>query len=125
MKKVLEEGNVPSAVGPYSLAVRHGDLVLLSGQVAIDRKTNEPVYGPVAEQTRIALENIREILRANGLTMDNILKCDVYMTSLDDVEEMNTVYGTFFKDNPPARITVAVTALYKGLSIEIDAIAAL
>ncbi len=109
--------------GSYSQAVKYGQFIFLSGQTADDPITQRPVYGSVAEQTEIILQNIKSILEAAGSSLDRVLKCTVFLTSMDHKEEMDRVYRGFFSERPPARITVAVKGLDAGLHVEIDAIA--
>lgn len=110
--------------GSYSQAVKHNNLVFVSGQTADDPKTGRPVKGAVAEQTQLILTNIRHILEAAGSGMDRVIKCSVFLTSMEDKEEMDRVYRSFFPAPRPARVTVAVVGLDAGLNVEIDVIAA-
>lgn len=123
MKTIIETPNAPEAVGPYSQAVRYKDMLYLSGQLCINPETGEYDRESVAAQTRRCMENIRAILGAVGATMENILKCTVFLSSMDHFREMNQVYGEYFKDPPPARITVASAGIYDGLDVEIDVVA--
>ena len=96
----------------------------MSGQISIDLSTGLVKKGSVAEQTQIILENIKTILEEAGTNLNNVLKCNVYISSMKHFEEMNNVYKEYFKAYPPARITVAVKELYEDLDIEVDVIAA-
>ncbi|MDR1109418.1 MAG: RidA family protein [Deltaproteobacteria bacterium] len=110
--------------GPYSQAVRHGNLVFVSGQTSEDPGTGQPVRGSVAEQTRLVLSNIEAILKAAGSSLERALKVNVYLSDLSLKPQMNEVYREFFKTSPPARIALAVAGLDDGLDVEIDVIAA-
>jgi 2-iminobutanoate/2-iminopropanoate deaminase len=114
--------NAPGAIGPYSQGISAGDMVFVSGQTPL-RADGSFVDGTVAEQTEQCLSNIREVLLAAGLTMDDVVKTTVYMTDLGKFAEMNEVYAKRFRAPFPARATVQVSALPKGSAVEIDAVA--
>jgi 2-iminobutanoate/2-iminopropanoate deaminase len=121
-KNIISTEKAPKAIGPYSQAVRVGDLLFISGQIPLDPVTNQMVAGDVRAQTRRALENIRGIVQSQGLAMENIVKTTVFMTDLGKFAEMNEVYAEFFMSNPPARSTVQVSRLPKEALVEIEAI---
>ena len=123
MKKMISTNEAPGAIGPYSQAVRSGSFLFCSGQIPLDPKSGEIVSGDVATQTRRVLDNIAAVLRADGLSFDNVVKTTIFLTDLGDFQTVNEVYGSYFKQDPPARSTVQVSALPKGAKIEIDAIA--
>lgn len=123
MKKIISTNKAPKAVGPYSQAVVHNDIIYLSGQICINPETNEMERDTVAQQTRRSLINIKTILEASGSALEKVLKCNVYISSMDKFQEMNEVYTEFFPNNPPARVTVAVKELYENLDIEVDVVA--
>lgn len=123
MKKVINSSNAPKAIGPYSQAIEEGGFVYTSGVLPIDPVTSEIYNGDVRVQTEIILKNLENILKEAGCSLKNVVKTTVFMTDLTQFAEMNAVYGTFFKENPPARTTVQVVGLPKGSSIEIEAIA--
>ena len=125
MKEIISTENAPKAVGPYSQAVRYRDMIYLSGQIAINPETGEYERDTVADQTRRCMENIKAVLAASGATLDHILKCNIFLSSMDHFQEMNEVYATYFKDQPPARITVASAGIYDDLDVEIDVVAGL
>jgi 2-iminobutanoate/2-iminopropanoate deaminase len=123
MKKIISTNEAPAAVGPYSQAVRAGSMVFCAGQIPLDPKTAQIVSGDIGEQTRRVLENITAVLKADGLTFENIVKTTIFLTDLGDFQTVNEIYGSYFKQAPPARSTVQVSALPKGARVEIEAIA--
>src|SRR5438552_6307587 len=123
MKKIISTNEAPAAIGPYSQAVRSGSFLFCSGQIPLDPKSGQIISGDIAAQTRRVLDNIAAVLRAEGLTFDNVVKTTIFLTDLEDFQTVNEVYGSYFKQDPPARSTVQVSALPKGAKIEIDAIA--
>ena len=124
MKKIISTDEAPGAIGPYSQAVRSRNLLFCSGQIPLDPKSGEIVSGDIAAQTRRVLDNIAAVLRAEGLTFDNVVKTTIFLTDLRDFQTVNEVYSSYFKQRPPARSTVQVSALPKGAGVEIEAIAA-
>jgi 2-iminobutanoate/2-iminopropanoate deaminase len=121
-KSIIKTEDAPTPVGPYSQAVKVGNLLFVSGQGPINPKTRKKVSGGIREQTRQVLENINNILKAAGLSLENIVKVTVFIRDIKDFSEMNEVYKEYFKSNPPARTTVQ--AVPPGdIAIEIDAIA--
>lgn len=110
-------------VGPYSQAIRANGLIFVSGQIPLDPETGVIVDGGIAAQTDRALRNVAAILIAAGSRMDNLVRCIVFLKNMSDFSSMNEVYATFFRENPPARTTVAVADLPKNALIEIEATA--
>ena len=123
MKKMIATDKAPAAIGPYSQAVDCGSFLVTSGQVPFDPATGEFVPGGIAEQTRQVLTNIREVLAAAGLTMDNVVKTTVFLQNMGDFAAMNAVYAEFFTAEMPARMCYEVAALPMGALVEIDAVA--
>jgi 2-iminobutanoate/2-iminopropanoate deaminase len=123
MKKIIATTEAPAAVGPYSQAVRTGNFIFCSGQIPLDPKTAQIVEGDIKTQTSRVMENISAVLRAEGLTFENIVKSTIFLTSLGDFQTVNELYGSYFKSDPPARSTVQVAALPKGANVEIEVIA--
>jgi 2-iminobutanoate/2-iminopropanoate deaminase len=123
MKKIISTSEAPGAIGPYSQAVRSGNFVFCSGQIALDPKSGEIVAGDITVQTRRVLDNIAAILRAEGLTFDHVVKTTIFLTNLGDFQTVNEIYGSYFKGDPPARSTVQVAALPKNVDVEIEVIA--
>ena len=124
MKKIISTNEAPAAIGPYSQAVRSGRFLFCSGQIPLDPKSGEIVSGDIAAQARRVLDNIAAVLRAEGITFDNIVKTTIFLTDLDDFQLVNEVYASYFKQDPPARSTVQVSALPRGAHVEIEVIAA-
>jgi 2-iminobutanoate/2-iminopropanoate deaminase len=119
---IIEPANSPKPVGPYSHAVRVGDLLFCSGQIPLT-KDGKLVEGGISEQTRQVLENVKAILQDQSLAFDNVIKATVFMTDLGEFADMNKIYGEYFKTNFPARSTVQVAALPRGARVEIEIIA--
>lgn len=115
--------NAPKAIGPYSQAVWMGDTLYLSGQTPIDPTIGKLVEGSITEQTGRAFDNLELVLTRAGLTMDNVIKVNVYLTSMDNFSGMNVVYQSRFVAPYPARTTVAVAALPLGALVEIEMVA--
>ena len=123
-KQVVSTPNAPEAIGPYSQAIRAGNMVFLAGQIAIDPKTKQLMKdGAIEDQTRLVLENLKAVLEADGLTMDHVVSTTVFLKDLNEFGKMNGVYATFFKSDPPARATVEVARLPRDVKVEIAAIA--
>jgi len=124
MKTIVSTEDAPTAIGPYSQAVVANGFVFASGQIPIEPKTGELVEGDIAAQTKQVLENLRAVLDAAGSSLGAVVKTTVYLADMAEFAAMNEVYGTFFPEASPARATVGVAALPKGVAVEIDAIAA-
>ena len=123
MKKIIATTNAPAAIGPYSQAIDCGNFLVTSGQVPFDPKTGEFVPGGIQEQTRQVLTNVKAILEAAGLTMDNVVKTTVFLQNMSDFAAMNAVYAEFFTEGQyPARSAVEVGALPRGALVEIETI---
>lgn len=122
MKEIISTKNAPAAIGPYSQGVKLGDLIFTSGQIPLNPITGE-MPESIEEQTKQALENVKAILDAKGLSMDNIIKTTVFMTDLNDFTKMNDIYATYFNGEKPARSAIEISKLPKGAKIEIEAIA--
>ncbi|TMK51811.1 MAG: reactive intermediate/imine deaminase [Actinobacteria bacterium] len=120
---VIATDGAPGAIGPYSQAVRSGDLVFCSGQIPLDPLTGQLVEGGIGSQTARVLANLAAVLAAADLKLANVVKTTVFLVSMDDFPAMNEVYALHFDVDPPARSTVAVAALPKGARVEIEAIA--
>ena len=123
MKEIIATEQAPQAIGPYSQAVRAGNLVFASGQIPLDPATKEFVAGGIAEQTEQVLKNLKAVFAAAGVAMDQIVKTTVFLADMNDFTAMNEVYGKYFAENPPARATVQAARLPKDAKVEIEAIA--
>lgn len=123
MKKIVATSDAPAAIGPYSQGIRSGEMLFCAGQIPLDPKTGQIVSDDISEQTRRVLENISAILKAEHLNFENVVKTTIFLTSMGDFQAVNEVYGTYFRENPPARSTVAVSALPKNAKVEIEVIA--
>jgi 2-iminobutanoate/2-iminopropanoate deaminase len=123
-REISEAPGAPKAIGPYSPAVRSGDLVFCSGQVAIDPATGQLLEGDIRVQTERTLKNLEAVLAAAGSGLARVVRTTVYLTDMGDFAAMNEVYARLFGETRPARTTVEVSRLPKGARVEIDAIAA-
>mgnify|MGYP005839465069 CR=1 FL=1 len=121
-RQVVLTPRAPSPVGPYSQAIRAGNLVFVAGQIPLDPATGVVPEG-ITGQTRLVLHNLTAVLEAAGAALADVVKTTVYMTDLGEFAAMNEVYGEFFHERPPARATVQVARLPKDARVEIDAIA--
>jgi 2-iminobutanoate/2-iminopropanoate deaminase len=122
-KTVIHSDKAPAAVGPYSHAIKAGNMVFTSGQIPLDPKTGQVVDGGIQAQTRRVLENLREVLVAAGVGLGNVVKTTCFLDDMEDFAQFNAVYAEFFKDSPPARSCVAVDRLPKDVLVEVEAIA--
>jgi 2-iminobutanoate/2-iminopropanoate deaminase len=122
-REPVKTSNAPAALGPYSQAIKVGEFVYTSGQVAIDPATGEFIGGDIAEQTERVLKNVAAVLEAAGSNLDQVVKTLVFLADMNDFAAMNEVYGKFFTGAPPARSTVQVARLPKDARIEIEAVA--
>ena len=121
--KLISTKKAPAAIGPYSQAIKVGNLVYTSGQIPIDPATGAFVEGGIKEQTRQSLTNVKAILEEAGLSMSKVVKTTVFMADMNDFADMNAVYAEFFTESYPARSAVAVKTLPKGALVEIEVIA--
>lgn len=120
---IIATDRAPGAIGPYSQAVRAGNLVFASGQIPIDPATGQFVAGGIAEQTEQVLRNLTAVFESAGLTLKHVIKTTVFLADMDDFTAMNEVYGRFFVERPPARATVEAARLPRDAMVEIEAIA--
>jgi 2-iminobutanoate/2-iminopropanoate deaminase len=124
-RETVSAPEAPAAIGPYSHAVRTGELLFCSGQIPLDPASGELVGATVAAQARRCLENLRAVCEAAGTSLRRAVRVTVYMTDLQAFAEVNEAYADFFSDEPPARVAVGVAALPRGAYVEIDAVVAL
>ena len=122
-KEIIKTDNAPAAIGPYSQGTIAGDLIFVSGQIPFDSKAGKMIEGTIAEQTEQSLNNVKAVLEAAGSSLDDVVKCTVFLKDMDTFSEMNEKYAEFFKENPPARAAVEVARLPKDVGVEIEAIA--
>jgi 2-iminobutanoate/2-iminopropanoate deaminase len=122
-RKVISTKKAPAAVGPYSQGVKVGNFVFTAGQVAIDPAAGKIVAEDVTGQTHQVMNNLAQVLRKAGTSLDKVVKTTVFLQSMDDFAAMNEVYGSYFNDKPPARSTVEVSRLPIGALVEIEAVA--
>ncbi len=117
---VVSTDKAPKAIGPYSQAIRYGDMLYVSGMIPIDPKTNELSKGDIEVQTTLVLDNIKAVVEAAGFSMKNVLKAEVFMKDLKDFGKYNAIYVKYFPQDPPARVTVQAAALPRDVLIEIS-----
>jgi len=121
--KIITTDNALKPAGHYSQAIEHNGTIYVSGQLAVDPKTGEKVFGSVAEQTKVVLDNIELILKQAGSSKEKVLKMTVYIPEVKLWDDVNAIYSDFFGEHKPARVIVPTRELHFGLSVEIDAIA--
>ncbi len=114
--------DAPAAIGPYSQAVKYGDVLYCSGQIPLNAAGEKSAFGSLAEQTTQCLHNLRAVCAAAGTDLSNAVRMTIYTTQLEGFAEINEAYGAFFADAPPARVTIGVASLPLGASVEIDAV---
>ena len=124
-KIIINTSEAPNAIGPYSQAVRTDKMVYLSGQIAINPKTQQFIDGDIETQTKQVLDNLKAIIEASGSSLESVIKTTIYLTNIDDFPKVNDIYASYFSSGRPARSTVCVLKLPKNAKIEIDAIAEL
>ena len=124
MKKIITTTKAPSPIGPYNQAVLSGNTLYTSGQIAVNTKTGEIVLSSILEETKQVMENLKEVLAAAEMTFENVVKTSIFISDMNNFEEINTVYAKYFNDETaPARETVEVANLPKFVNVEISAIA--
>ncbi len=124
-KQAIQTSNAPAAIGPYSQAVRAGDLLFVSGQIPLDPKTGELVRSGVADETKKVLENMKAILEAAGSSLGDVVKTTIFLKDMNQFSVVNEVYGAYFPQPFPARATVEVARLPRDVNVEIEAVAKL
>ncbi len=122
-REIISTQHAPAAVGPYSQAVRVGDLIYTAGQISLIPESGKLVKGGIEAETQQVMENLARVLEAANSSLANIVKTTIFVTNLADFATINQIYGSFFADNPPARSTVEVAALPLGALVEIEAVA--
>jgi 2-iminobutanoate/2-iminopropanoate deaminase len=124
MKKIIYTKNAPEPIGPYSQATMHGNLLFVSGQIAINPATGELIMDSIEAETQQVMRNLEAILNECNMTFDHVLKCSIFLSDMGNFAKVNAVYGEYFKSNPPARETVEVSCLPKNVNVEISLLAA-
>lgn len=122
-RRMIHTDNAPKAIGPYSQAIRSGDMIFCAGQIPLDPATMKLVEGDITAQTRRALTNLGNVLEAAGSSLQRVVKTTVFLANFDDFQAMNAVYAEFFPERPPARSTIQAGRLPAGALVEIEAIA--
>ena len=126
MKKIVKTNKAPQPVGPYNQAVIHNTTMYISGQIALDPITKELVTNNLKKETMLVMNNLKAILESENLSFENVIKSTIFLSDMDNFNEVNEIYGTFFKSgNEPARETVEVSKLPLGVNVEISMIASL
>ena len=122
-KTLISTDRAPSAIGPYSQAVKPGNLLFVSGQLPLDPKTGQLIEGDIQKKTATVIENIRAILEESGSNLKSVLKATIFLIDISDFSAVNDIYSRYFADSLPARSAVQVAALPKGADIEMEVIA--
>lgn len=122
-KEVIESPGAPAAIGPYSQAIKVGNTLYCSGQIALDPATGELANESIEAEARQVLENLSAVLAEAGFALSDVVRTTVYMTDMEDYAKINKIYGEYFTDNPPARAAVQVANLPKSVAVEISCIA--
>jgi|SRR5690606_8867419 2-iminobutanoate/2-iminopropanoate deaminase len=122
-RTVIYSNQAPEPIGPYSQAIQAGNMLFVSGQIAIDSSTGNLVSGSLADETHQVMKNLRAVLNAAGMDFTNVVKCSIFLKDMNSFGEVNAIYGEYFSANPPARETVEVSRLPKDVRIEISCIA--
>jgi len=123
IKEIIKTDKAPAAIGPYSQAVKSGGFIFISGQIPLDPATGNVVEGGIKEQTERVMKNLEAVLEAAGTDIKAVVKTTIFLTNLSDFATVNEIYGAYFNENPPARATVEVSSLPKGVEVEIEAVA--
>ena len=122
-RKIIKTDKAPAAAGPYSQGIEFNGIIFTSGQLPMNPASVKMIEGEIGEKTKLILNNIKAIIEAEGSSLENIIKCTIFLTNMGDFGEVNKAYGSFFTENPPARSCIEVRALPLGANIEIEAIA--
>ncbi len=123
LKSVVYSENAPEPIGPYSQAIQAGNMLFVSGQIAIQKSTGQFIIGNIEEETIQVMTNIGDILTAAGMDFSNVVKSSIFMKDMNNFPKINEVYGRYFKDNAPARESIEVSRLPKDVNVEISCIA--
>lgn len=122
MKEIINTEKAPKPVGPYSQAIRAGNMIFCSGQIPINPETGKPVDGGIEEQTAQVIENLKAVIEEAGCTLDDVVKCTVFLKDMNNFKQMNSVYDKYFGNSKPARAAVEVSRLPLDVMVEIEAV---
>ena len=122
-KTIINSNMAPAPIGPYSQAVKAGNTLYVSGQIALNPQSGELVQGSLTDETRQVMKNLEAVLKEAGMSFEQVVKCSIFLMDMNDFAEVNEEYGKSFNDQPPARETVQVSGLPKGVRVEISCIA--
>lgn len=122
-KEVVYSANAPEPIGPYSQAIKAGNMLFISGQIAIQKPSGDLITGNILYESHQVMKNLSEILKAAGMDFSNVVKSTIFLKDMNNFPKVNEVYGSYFKENPPARETVEVSRLPKDVNVEISCIA--
>lgn len=123
MKSIIQTNQAPAPIGPYSQAVQAGNMLFISGQIAIDPATNQLISGGITDEAQQVMKNLEAVLKTAGFTFENVVKTSIFLSDMNLFSEVNEVYGSYFNSDFPARETVAVLGLPKNVNVEISVIA--
>ena len=122
-KKIIRTDNAPAPIGPYNQAVQYGDMLFISGQIPIDHVTGNLLQESIQQETKQVMENLKAILIEAKMDFSNVIKTSIFLTDMGQFAKVNEIYGHYFQENAPARETVQVSTLPKGVNVEISMIA--
>lgn len=122
-KKIIRTDNAPTPIGPYNQAVQFGNMLFISGQIALDPKTGNLLQGDIQAETTLVMENLAAILKEAGMDFSNVIKTSIFLMDMGQFAQVNEVYGRYFSESAPARETVQVSGLPKGVKVEISMVA--
>jgi 2-iminobutanoate/2-iminopropanoate deaminase len=122
-KSVVYSSQAPEPIGPYSQAIQAGDMLFISGQIAIERASGKIISGNIEEETKQVMTNLNEILKAAGFNFSHVVKSTIFLKDMNNFPKVNEIYGQYFQQQPPARETVEVSRLPKDVNVEISCIA--
>lgn len=123
MKQEIYSNKAPEPIGPYSQCIKHGNLIFISGQIAINRETNKIISNNILDETKMVMENLKYILEKCNCSFKNVVKCSIFLSDLNLFDDVNKIYSKYFSEPYPARETIEVSKLPKNVNLEISAIA--
>lgn len=123
MKREIYSNKAPEPIGPYSQCIKHGNLIFISGQIAINRETNKIISNNILDETKMVMENLKYILEKCNCSFKNVVKCSIFLSDLNLFNDVNKIYSKYFSEPYPARETMEVSKLPKNVNLEISAIA--